>query len=321
MAVSELIQEWLPPAGPPLAGLDDDRPIPAQPAHAHELRGGSADGVLITRAIRAEELLQAYRFAHDADVDHGMIETARRGPRLTRFQAVPETAAFVAKAGQEVIAVQAAVADSEDMGLPSDGPFFVEINALRRQGRAICEAARPAISIPFQRSIVPGELIRCCVAYAAELGCNGLIAPAAPWQARQYREMGFRRTGPVRVFSREMPFPAILMAMNLDELARPAGRLGEARLPAIWLRDRYLKDNPYRRHVGQWSDLAERAFDDPAFLWKLFVLGTDLLSRCTCGELAAIRRRWGAGLFDSVWHGGAAPAWAAWPRDPVDVIN
>jgi len=246
------------------------------------------------------------------------MEPSPHGLRIRRYEAVPEMAAFLAKAGRDVLAVQCAIVDHQDIGLPSDGPFYIEIDALRQDGRHVCEVVQPAISAVFQKSLIFRELMRCCVSYAVSMGCDELIAPAEPSKASQYVQMGFRQLGPVRVFSSEMPFPAVLMGMELDDLAAwPADRNTDGELPeTVSPQEYYLENNPYHRYMTQWAILADEAFGDPEFLRELFVWKTDFLSRCTSEELAAIRTRWGSKIFDEV-H-AASETLEARNRLPVD---
>lgn len=281
------------------------RPV-HEAVEAHQLRGGKVDGALIRRAVWAEDLLHAYRFLHDALADQGFIEPSPDGLRITCHDAVVEKAVFVVKALPDIIAVQGALTDSEDLGLPSDRAFFPEIDSLRRAGRLLCEATRPEVIVAFQKSILAAELTRCCAAYAISMGCDELVIAVQPWEARGYISMGFQQIGPVRTFSSEVPFPAVLMGLRLDESPGQAARSGHAGNAGLCEggcpQDRFLHENPYRRYVPQWGVLAEKAFADPAFLREVFVRG-GLLARCSDEERETIRGRWKAKLFDRVEAG------------------
>ena len=277
------------------------RPV-LKPAKSHELRTGRADGATVARAITAEDLLLAYRFVHDVTAGQGLVEPSPRGLRMNHYQAVPEMAVFLVRAGADVLAVQGAIPDSTDLGLPSDRPFFIEIDQRRRDGRFLCEATMPACSVMFQKSIMPDELMRCSVAYANMIGCDELVTAVEPWQANQYAGMGFKTISPVREFSSDVPFPAVLMGLDLDALRNPAGLSCRCKGPELaGLRGHFVSDNPYRRHVTQWAVLADEAFDDPDFLQEMFVLRSDVLADCDDAQLAAIRRRWGKRAFDAIW--------------------
>lgn len=311
IATNETIPQLAPPM-PVKAFRAEPLPVVApRSVESHELRGGKADGALITRAIRTEELLRAYRFRHGMLAEQGLIEPGPRELQVTRYDAVPEMAVFLAKAGREVVAVQGAITDSEDLGLPAGGPFFIEIDGLRHRGRSVCEATQLAISTVFRRSELPGELIRCCVANAVAMGCNHLVTAVEPWQARQYERMGFERISPVRVLSSEAPFPALLMGLELDALDRPFAPPDEGGpVRAGSLRDYYLTHNPYERHVARWALLAGEAFHDSNFLSELLVSRTDLLSRCPHDDAGAVRRRWGDRVFEDRV---AVASSATWP--------
>ncbi|MFA6133049.1 MAG: hypothetical protein WC869_03415 [Phycisphaerae bacterium] len=266
------------------------------------------DGAAIARAVDAIEITCGYRFLHDWLVVQGFIEARPGGLHLSRWDTLPESGLFLAWAGSKLVAVQAAVPEGQDKGLPSAGPFYIEIGNLRRRGSRLCELGMSAVTPALQKSVLPAEMIRCCVAHAVAAGCSQVVATVDPSKARQYSDWGFSIANPIRVFSSDMPFPAVLASLDLEALARAGGE-SEVFAGGLSPRDYYIDRNPYLRHAERWSVQAGDTFGSAEFLRELFVRRSGLLERCNEEELATICREWGRSLFDQVWTGPAIPAW------------
>ena len=282
-----------------------ERPRPGQTVsvRTRELKGGKTDGAVIARALSADDLLDAHRFLHRMQAAQGLIEPLPQAARIGRHQAVAEMGVFSARAGAEILAVQGAIPDSEDVGLPSDEPFFIEIDALRSSGRRLCEATKVEVSVPFLKSVLPAEVMRCCVAYAEAMACDELVTAVEPWQVRYYQPMGFEQLSSVRTFSREMPFPALLMGLKLDELDSATDVGCRWPIKELSRKDYYHTKNPYRQYVDQWSSLAGEAFESPEFLEAVFATETRFLAQCSEEDLEVICGRWGEGRLGRVLQG------------------
>jgi N-acyl amino acid synthase FeeM len=272
------------------------------PVPAHELQGGKVDGALVARAVWEDQLLEACRYIRNFEVAQGLLEPGSDEPCVGLAEAMPETALFVARAGEEILAAQRVVVEADALELPSDSSFALEIRSLRGRGRRLCEASPPATMVTFQKSDLLSELLRCSVAHCISMSCTDLIVAVEPWDAESYSQLGFQRVGKERMRSSHSPFPAVLMVLRVDSLTGAAAPSGSAAAQsAASLRDLYLGRNPYQRCVAVWSDLAEGAFDDAVFLREVFARHGGLPSRCDAAQLASIRRRWGARLFDQVF--------------------
>ena len=267
------------------------------------LFGGDTRGAVVSRAVSVEDLLCAYGLVHDAFVEKGFIRPHPSGTRMRVFEALGSTATFVAKANGGVVGVGSLVADSEDLGLPSDEAFGDEIDALRRQGRRVCEATNEAVATDFRKTAVPTELMRCLYAHASSVGCADLITTVSPGHARFYGLLGFERISEVRSYSREIHDPVVVVRMNFDTIQPRAEKVDQNELADdCFLKSYYLDDNSYHRYVKTWSILAERTFADPQLLQELFVVRSPLLAECSQRELDAVRRRWGQDVFAAVWQ-------------------
>lgn len=277
------------------------------------LFGGSTFGAVVSRATSVEDLVDGYRLVHDVFVERGYIRPQPFGVRMRAYEALASTATFVAKAADRVVGVQSLVADGCDLGLPSEGAFRAEIGSLRGQGRRICEATSEAVASSFRKTGVPTELMRCCFAQARAVGCDELVVTVSPGHARFYGLLGFEQISPMRSYSREIEDPVVLIRLNFQSVDERSARVrdGDADDDAFFKRY-YIDDNPYHRHVEAWRILAERTFLDPVLLRELFVNRSDLLSRCSPGELKAIAENWGEEVFARVR--GAEPTVLAQPR-------
>jgi ribosomal protein S18 acetylase RimI-like enzyme len=258
-------------------------------------------GASILRAVALEDLLGAYRLVHEMFVEEGYMIPRLCGLRVRCYEALPETATFVAKAGEAVVGVQSLVVDTPDLLLPSDSVFHAEIDALRGPYRLVCEATNEAVASDFRRSGVPTELMRCLFAHSLAVGCTDLVTGVSPGHAGFYEFIGFEQIGSVRNYSEELEDPVVLMRWDLDALpARFAKvRSGDADDEAF-LKPFCYEGNPYHRQVAQWAVQAENSFHDPELLTALFVRNSDLFARCDEAELDAIRRQWGHQVFEQV---------------------
>jgi hypothetical protein len=266
------------------------------------LFGIDTKGAVITRAMTADDLIAAYRLVHDAFVEKGYINPLPGGIRMRAYEALPESATFVAKVDDRVVGVQGLAVDSPDLGLPSDESFKAEIDALRLDGRLVCEATNQAIAPEFRNSAVATELMRCMFAHALAIGCDELITTVSPGHARFFGLLGFEQVSPVRSYSTEFDDPVVVMRVNVHDLVERAARAQEDQDDgAIFVRSRCLEDNPYCRQVNDWAVEAAKTFADPAALHRLFVAQGNLLRNCSAEELAAICRQWGHEVFDQVF--------------------
>ncbi len=255
----------------------------------------------ITRAVSEDELLGAYRLVYDVFREEGYIPPCGSKLRMRVFEALPETATFVAKFGQNVVGVQSLVPDSNDLGLPSDGAFAEEINALRDKGRQVCEATNESVARDYRNTAVATELMRCCFAHAAMISCQDLITAVTPGHARFYSLLGFEEIGPERSYSREVEDPVVLVRMDFDSIG-PRAAIAELGQPGddAFLKRYYLDENPYRHRVSEWAQDAESLWHDANMLRDMFVRRENLLGRCRRPELEALRKRWGGELLAQV---------------------
>jgi len=265
------------------------------------LFGADTKGAVITRAATVDDLVSAYRLVHDAFVEKGYVNPLPSGMRVRVFEALPETATFVAKVGDRVVGVQGLAVDSPEFGLPSDESFKDEIDALRLDGRVVCEATNQAIAPEFRNSAVPTELMRCMFAHALAIGCDELITTISPGHVRFFELLGFEQISPVRSYSKKVEDFVVVMRVNVSDLLERTAQAGEDSDDALlFIKCRCVAGNPYREQVANWAGEAAKTFEDPAALRRLLVDESHFLDQCSSGELESLAGRWGDAVFAQV---------------------
>ncbi|MDY7009771.1 MAG: GNAT family N-acetyltransferase [Planctomycetota bacterium] len=258
-------------------------------------------GAKIFRATTLDDLIEAYRLTHDVFVRQGYILPDETGIRVRPFEALPDTATFIAKAGEEVVGVTSVVIDNPELGLPTDKAFKAEVGLLRRRGRKICEGTNWLVADSHRNSAVMTELMRCCFAHARAAGCTDFIGAVSPGHAKFYKLLGFEQVGDVRSYSEEIEDPVVVVRFDLSALSKVLEDIMDGQDETeLFLKRYYVDDNPYMRYVRTWQILSDRFFVDPRLLVELFVYRSGLLERCGWSELEAIRLQWGDKLFVEV---------------------
>jgi ribosomal protein S18 acetylase RimI-like enzyme len=268
--------------------------------------GSDTRSAVIKRAVTVDELEAAYRLVHDCFVECGRIEPAPTGLRMGLWEALPEMATFVATVDGKVVGVQSLVANSLELGLPSDVAFREEIDVLRmgpwptraRSGRIVCEATNQAIAPAYRCSAVATELMRCLFAHALLVGCGELITAVSPGHSNFYELLGFETISTVRSGSADCDAPSVLMRVNVTDLVDRACEADDDSDGAtLFIKCRCLASNPYREKVRQWDAEAQGVFADPEGLRRLFVEASGLLGRCSVEEREAVCESWGGAVF------------------------
>jgi hypothetical protein len=261
------------------------------------LFGENLKGCTIERACTADDLRQAYRLVHDVYLGEGFINPDPCRMRVRIYETTPETATFIAKIDGNVVAVLSVVEDSPELGLPSDGAFKNELDALRRAGKRLCEATNQVVAEEYRKSAVPTELMRCAVALFLTEGYDEAIAAVSPSHTGFYDLLGFRMVGSQRSYSEKIDDPVIALSMDINQYREPrSGLSGAAEFVQQFLAD----GNHFVSCVSEWAGEARRHFLNPDLLKQLFVLEKNFLAMFTPAELGVLYRRWGHQTFAAV---------------------
>lgn len=263
--------------------------------------GALPSGVCISRATTSQDLEDAYRMVHDGFVKEGYILPRPFGMRIRLFEAMPETATFIARVDGKIVGVTSVVIDSPDLGLPSDEAFRYEIDLLRHAGRKVCEGTNWFIDPEFRRTSIMTELMRCCFAHAVAMDCTDMIADLSPTHKSFYEIMAFDIIGSQRSSSHEVDDPVVLVNLAITETIQTVSDLKtEDDFDLAYVKVFYIDDNPYHDKVTLWAEQAEAAFMNPAFLKDLLIDRSHFLEHCTPEELDLIGWHWGEEVFQKV---------------------
>jgi hypothetical protein len=268
------------------------------------LFGSDLRGVEITRATTVEDLTRAYRLVHDVYVAQGYIHPDETGIRIRPYEALPNTATFIAKAGKEVVGVTTVVVDSPEFGLPTENAFKAEVNSLRSGDRTICEGTNWLVADSYRNSPVITELMRCSFAHALAMGYTDYLGTVSPGHGKFYKLLGFEQLGDVRSYSRDIEDPVVLVRLDIKVFRERIDEI-EAGGEGVdsFIKSYYVENNPYHRYVSTWQILSDRLFSDATLLHVLFVRESSFLRRCGPRELKVIGERWGKQVLKCVVAG------------------
>ena len=116
--------------------------------------------------------------------------------------------------------------DSDDGDLPADGTFRVELDALRLQGRRLCEPSRLAIDRDTPKRVF-AALMHISYIYAHKMhGFTDYVIEVNPRHAMFYKRMlGFKDFAAERLCER-VGAPAVLLRLECDYMAEQIGKFG-----------------------------------------------------------------------------------------------
>jgi hypothetical protein len=97
-----------------------------------------ADSLLFSLAQSTDDLLQAYKLVYRNYLRCEYIDAHPSEMRYTVFNALPQTATFVARLRDAVVTTATVVFDSP-LGLPLENIYHDEVDQLRREGARLCE--------------------------------------------------------------------------------------------------------------------------------------------------------------------------------------
>lgn len=148
--------------------------------------------------------------------------------------------------------------------LDGDDGLFVarlypdEVNALRAEGRKLCEFTKLAVDDSVRSQTVLGAIFHVACIYVIELHrCSDVLIEVNPRHVRFYERMlGFERMAEERL-DPQVNAPAVLLRLDLEhcagEIARLGGRRRDARERSFYpfFFDRHDAANIFRRLCGQ----------------------------------------------------------------------
>lgn len=149
-------------------------------------------------------------------------EEAGADYRFTGYHALPETVVLVAKAADRVVATMSLVMDNTLLGLPLESLYRSEVQALRQQGRRLCEVGNLADTGLSTREFVAVFVALIQLSWQHHVrhgGDTGIIAVNPRHSAFYTKMLGFLPMGPRRAFDKVQGHPAEAFYLDLSLMA------------------------------------------------------------------------------------------------------
>ena len=265
--------------------------------------------VTIEQAVTSDELWQAYSLVHEVFVSQGYILPQEGSVRLRAYEALPETATFVAKAEGRIVAVMGVVPDTSELGLPSDQAFHPELEVLRSAGRRIAEVTNLAVAPDYRNTSVFYELSRCCIAHGINQGFDDSFISISPGHAVFFQAvLGFEPWGDRRNYGGQVQDPVEGMRLNVGGMESRLIAADRVLGDDAFLHDWFFRSNPHFQYTKASAAIAKQKFLDPALLRSLFGERTGFLRKCSPRVLDVLAQRWGKKSFALVAAGLALDA-------------
>lgn len=189
---------------------------------------------------------------------------------FTPYHALPDTATFVAKEGERVVAAMSLIPDNTLLGLPLESLYAAEVRELRRVGRRLGEVTSLAADGLTLREFTPvfHALIRLMKQYHVAHGGDTWVITVNPRHSAYYgRLLGYAPLGPRRAYPLVQGHPA--EAYYLDQ------SMMRAKVPAMYRRmfaDRLpaavLRQPPLPADLARWFG-ARSTQTKPAFVAEI----------------------------------------------------
>ncbi|MBI1370214.1 MAG: hypothetical protein GC162_16380 [Planctomycetes bacterium] len=260
------------------------------------------NNITIKRAVTCDELKAAYKLVHDVFVMQNYILPQSGGMRLRIFEALPEMATFIAKVGDRVVGVMSVVPDSDELGLPSDRSFGVELNELRARNRRIGEVTNLAVASEYCKSAVLLELSRCICAHAVNVGLDDLFIAISPGHSGFFEAvLQFDPCGAERNYGGSTVDMVEGKRLDVTAIGQRAAAADEVLGEHAFLYDWFVANNPYLQNAGHVAAWHEKFFRRADVLEQLFGVGGELLAQCSPNHLQVLRARWGEAVFQRVF--------------------
>jgi hypothetical protein len=216
---------------------------------------------------------------------------------MRAFEMCPETATFVSKSpASSVVAVISVVEDSSDLGLPSEGVFFEELQMLRRENSRLCEVSNQVVIPDFRGTGVNGELVRCAFAHAVFTGCTDIVCSVSSKLVPFYTVMGFETLSTVKSYSSIISDPVVFMRLGRIQTRYTTDSPSHER--AFSFCKKFLYDeNPYYAKMPLWMMLNNQMFLERLELSSLFGRCPDIAVSSSDIICSSLKRRLGS-IYD-----------------------
>jgi len=182
-------------------------------------------GQCIVRVANRLVLRQkAYELIHYLYAKKGFTRDEDSDLWLSIYDAIPETATFVAEDDQGYLEGALTVVFDSHIGVPADALYQKELDVLRNSGGQICEF----ISLGIRNGAKNRQKILACLFYCAYLHAwhnkqsSNLVITVNPQHEKFYcRKLFFEKIGPERNFEKVNGAPSVLLNVPLTVYRRP----------------------------------------------------------------------------------------------------
>jgi hypothetical protein len=193
------------------------------------IRGGlpdfqtSLDDVAFQQVFRAKDYMACFKLVYDVYLKAGYIKPSSLPYRIIRHHSDSETMVFMGclsdgQTENTPIYTASMFADNE-LGLPMDGGFKREVDALRRQGRRIVEVGCLASDPAYRKGDknVPMIMNRFIYNHAIEvLHADDLLITVHPKHLKIYEDiLLFEKLGELEEYPYVEDNPAVALRLNL----------------------------------------------------------------------------------------------------------
>jgi ribosomal protein S18 acetylase RimI-like enzyme len=245
------------------------------------------------RATTPKDLEKAYRVVYRIFRRRQYIRKKRNLLRMRVYELCPSTATFVSTSpSHSIVGVLSVIQDSADLGLPSDAVFKKEIDALRGEGRRICEFSNQAIISDFRKCSITTELMSCVFAQAVKSGCTDIVCAVSPSKASFYEMVGFEIISEVKSYSQDEDDPVVLIRLADIQSHFLRWRDSDDEERRFFSRFFHL-ENPYFAKIDTWNRLNETMFSEQFEIAALFSKCQSVLLNSSKKKLSALYRRLG----------------------------
>ena len=184
----------------------------------------------VSRAITVKvastpaEWRDAFRLVRQNYLESGYEPPSTKLLRFTPYHALPDTAIFVAKLGERVVATFTLVPDCHPFGLPLEGLYEDEVEGLRRQGRRLAEVTSLAATGLSQREFVHvfTALIRLMKQYHLRQGGDTWVITVNPKHSTSIARPWIPALGPRRAYEAVQGHPAEAYWLDKHLMQSPA---------------------------------------------------------------------------------------------------
>ncbi|MFH1771804.1 MAG: hypothetical protein ABH872_03215 [Candidatus Omnitrophota bacterium] len=191
-------------------------------------------------ARNKDELEQSFSLVYKEYASRGYIPKYYKSKlKLSIFNALPDTATFVAKQGNKVVATVTLIPDS-GLGIPMDKIFKKEVDGLRKKHRKVSEVSQLSIDAKlfpkgwfsmfnFNKLMFVFKLFKLVFDYASNVSkIDELCIAVNPKHQYLYKFLYFEPMGKLKYYGSVNKAPALAFHLTLDKKLREKGKSRKA---------------------------------------------------------------------------------------------